>query len=1672
MSISKCMSVVGRLADADQNALLERIEKLQTEEGVGPNKAAVEVATEMLAELERQSFAEPVRSVRRDVTETDEFKEWFGGSKVVDADGKPLVVYHGTVVRPDTDRVKSMGDIKAFDRMFTTQFRRPSIDTVGSWFSTNPGEGGAEMYSGSGHGSAIYPVYLSIQNPQITTFQLMTRRARLLHNGKDDGRPIGAEEVAAYRKWLADTGKDGIKIEGSGNDGSTEFDKQDAWIALEPEQIKSATGNRGTFDPADPDITRSAARPEFFSQLQRAIEQVPDRLATMAAPQWKLWLDANASKLGVKKDEVEWSGVRDYLDLRGKEKVSRDELAAFLGDNGVRVEETVLGEDEGLTNEERTELSELRDLRRRHEGGERGVLDPSDVRRLRELEFRSTRPAGSTPKYSQYTVPGGDNYREVLITLPGDKPQQGWTASSMIDRKDELVDGDTVDDLAFNTAVAQVRESGGMSAASEALSKKISSTSGKKSHVSARNLINELIRQNAEIAKARSNQKPTYKSNHWDQPNILAHLRVDDRTDADGKRVLFINEIQSDWGQDGKKKGFRAGKPVIVAKKIGKSRWFPEQDEYDVTVDGETRPRMSGASESEVISRVAETLPAFAAAGGKSKVPSAPFVTDTKAWAGLALKRAIMMAVESGYDRVALITGQQAADLYDLSKRVSEIRYEKVDDKDLWEIEVDDSEGNQIMSEDEIPASRIEELVGKEIAQKIVAGDGEAFTPDSPRDWRRLTGLDLKVGGEGMRAFYDQIIPQVARDVLKKLGGDGLKKTTITEDPNVALDKWEAEDGEGDGSRAPTTESQNLAFDITPAMREKVAAGVPLFSKRRQDPIESAENFKRWSNNAPLITSAAADDHAFRTGQKVVLEAYHGTARGDRVGDVFQRSRATSGPMAFFTSDPELASSYATGKRDTSLSDEELQYTGWFKYKAPGMRSSVSIDRAWSLLPNDVRERIAQRMPDIRTDDNDQIVYEEGGGDIGSYEWNLQQTRRGYLGANPLAAAAETWLNSGTLFGEEERFMEVLRLAGMPMGDTQYDSPNDSFPFVYKAFVFMQNPLATGDIPESFDQALRQAAAKDRSRARYENGVDSWDKNTRTLRAWADEYFNPASGDNRFVWTSIPDKVSDLIKSLGYDGIIDYSGKGGGTVHPVYIPTEENQVKSAIGNNGKYSTARSILRSAGRAARFHRDMDTVKLAGGYTLGDMMKSSKKVSWWDKSVGSMFNLAEKQPQFKRVYDEVQSFLGDISKYATRAADMAPTIIPKLETLSDIARRPLSVEDTKALSAPVFEGTLMYRRDEEGNPVRTDDVGAAGVVWREDELRTMYGLNDSQIALYRETRKSINKSLTDLSITDMLRYAGKDADGVRSAVLSSTTANQAAQILAQEFERLAEQTPERRSALEDSARGVKEKANLTQGLIAKGYAPLSRYGDYTVYVTKDGGAEQVFFGMYETEREANKAARAWRDAEPDAQVATGTMSKESYKLFKGVTPETLALFGESLGLEEGASDRDSQVFQAYLKAAKTNRSAMKRMIERKGVAGYSEDVGRVLAGFVYSNARQASTNLHAGQIAKAAADIKDGDLKDQAIKLVEYTQTPKNEANALRGLMFANFIGGSIASALVNTTQTATTTLPALAMHFGTAKAASGLAKAIDNVRKLSLIHISEPTRRVVSRMPSSA
>ena len=149
-----------------------------------------------------------------DKTNTPEFKKWFGDSKVVDADGKPLVVYHGTTA-----------DFDKFDSSFKKS-------REGFWFANSELASKFSQSSRDGGevtGSNVMPVYLKIENP-------------LIHDPKEHFGMTIDEIINEARK----NGNDGIQF-------TSQKDGEKTFMAFEPEQIKSVF-NRGTFDPNDPRI--------------------------------------------------------------------------------------------------------------------------------------------------------------------------------------------------------------------------------------------------------------------------------------------------------------------------------------------------------------------------------------------------------------------------------------------------------------------------------------------------------------------------------------------------------------------------------------------------------------------------------------------------------------------------------------------------------------------------------------------------------------------------------------------------------------------------------------------------------------------------------------------------------------------------------------------------------------------------------------------------------------------------------------------------------------------------------------------------------------------------------------------------------------------------------------------------------------------------------------------------------------------------------------------------------------------------------------------------------------------------------------------------------------------------------------------------------------------------
>lgn len=163
------------------------------------------------------------------------FKKWFGDSKVVDADGNPLVVYHGTAA--DFEDFSKEADAKhiALPGFFFTPDAAIAESFANSASRREIRD--SDGYISGFEDARIVPAYLSIQNP-----------ARIELDDAQTGKMSGATEVrTALEKAQAD-GYDGAIITGW-TDGSGETQ----YVAFDPTQIKSVN-NRGTFDPNDPRI--------------------------------------------------------------------------------------------------------------------------------------------------------------------------------------------------------------------------------------------------------------------------------------------------------------------------------------------------------------------------------------------------------------------------------------------------------------------------------------------------------------------------------------------------------------------------------------------------------------------------------------------------------------------------------------------------------------------------------------------------------------------------------------------------------------------------------------------------------------------------------------------------------------------------------------------------------------------------------------------------------------------------------------------------------------------------------------------------------------------------------------------------------------------------------------------------------------------------------------------------------------------------------------------------------------------------------------------------------------------------------------------------------------------------------------------------------------------------
>ncbi|HEY0843458.1 hypothetical protein [Methylotenera sp.] len=570
----------------------------------------------------------------------------------------------------------------------------------------------------------------------------------------------------------------------------------------------------------------------WISALANAIESdLPTNKTGAAYPKDILnWLSARSrdGKL-FKPAELEWSGLVDWLDLQ-QGLVTKVQLQNYLSTNGVQVNEVILGNqnDIDITDPD-TIPSDLQDLLDKFENGDFQLKtlvkksknigyeliigmdgEVEDVVRIGQLN----EPA----KYNRHTVKGGENYKELLLTL-SDKEET-------IDFKplEKLPDNfnvlfDRTQPKGKQYSVAPAEQIHGMPYGGWRASTSEEAISG------ALEILNSELENKARDLARHNKVAKQFKSSHFDHENILAHVRFDERSDADGNKILFIQEIQSDWGQTGKKSGFierYKAEDIVSISPLDQEASQPDLFWYFKVPNNTLQiPKSIYLTEKEALDYVLSEKQTISGA----TTPKAPFVTKTDAWVGLALKRMMKYAVENSFDKVAFISGEQAADLYDLSKQIGYLNLNepsKINQGDsnlyrnysgkkyILEGYKSADSLNAIITKDFNDLSELESIIGKDAAKLII----DRVNSNSYAGLVELRGEQLAIGGNGMKAFYNSIVPKVAKDILKKLAGEEIISIKI----------------ESELGSVANTDMNQLGFNITPKLMASVSNGVPLFS--------------------------------------------------------------------------------------------------------------------------------------------------------------------------------------------------------------------------------------------------------------------------------------------------------------------------------------------------------------------------------------------------------------------------------------------------------------------------------------------------------------------------------------------------------------------------------------------------------------------------------------------------------------------------------------------------------------------------------------------------------------------------------------------------------------------------------------------------------------------------
>lgn len=512
----------------------------------------------------------------------------------------------------------------------------------------------------------------------------------------------------------------------------------------------------------------------FYSAVEKTIESAPQ--AKMHGVQWANWLK---NQQGVKPEELEWTGIDNWL-REQKGPVSKEQVLDQFNKNKVELNEVHKGDTpwEELTRGEQDRIAD--DFIDQYPGQHTETHpDWAAVREYYNMARRQGEYRQGT-KYHSYQLSGGDNYREHLLTLPVKTETPRFWHDLTNSEKEEFA-------KAYNQLTPDE--------------------------------LRTFYNNRAQIESNRAKTENTYYSSHWDEPNVLAHVRSNER-EVNGKPSLHLEEIQSDWHQLGRKGGYKGNvdtsgwKAEKISEGTGKALYKV------VDKNGNTLSESSLADTPEQAIKNVASYPKYAGA-----VPDAPFKTS---WPELALKRMIRLAAEEGKSRISWTPGEAQAARYDLSKQLNKIRVVGGEDSSTRVWWPEDKYGRQIGSITtnaegnitkanqawgNVVGKHISDVVGKDVAERGMQTKGE----------KDLTGVDLTIGGEGMRGFYDNMLPKMVEKLGKKYGVNvkegevpkGGQEKFVYEGPEKPLHELE---------KIYETQSPNWTVSIQSQLRDVLSA--------------------------------------------------------------------------------------------------------------------------------------------------------------------------------------------------------------------------------------------------------------------------------------------------------------------------------------------------------------------------------------------------------------------------------------------------------------------------------------------------------------------------------------------------------------------------------------------------------------------------------------------------------------------------------------------------------------------------------------------------------------------------------------------------------------------------------------------------------------------------------